>query len=143
MNPINLFETQAVIKVIGVGGAGCNAINRMILSGLKGVEFVAMNTDRQALEASLAPTRIALGVNSTRGLGTGGDPVRGEQAAKESEREIMDLLEGADMVFVTAGMGGGTGTGAAPVVAELARRLEILTVGVVTKPFVFEGTRRK
>ncbi len=143
MNPINLFETQAVIKVIGVGGAGCNAINRMILSGLKGVEFVAMNTDRQALEASLAPTRIALGVNSTRGLGTGGDPTRGEHAAKESEREIMDLLEGADMVFVTAGMGGGTGTGAAPVVAELARRLDILTVGVVTKPFVFEGPRRK
>ncbi len=143
MNPINLFETQAVIKVIGVGGAGCNAINRMILSGLKGVEFVAMNTDRQALEASLAPTRIALGVNSTRGLGTGGDPVRGEQAAKESEREIMDILEGADMVFVTAGMGGGTGTGAAPVVAELARRLDILTVGVVTKPFIFEGPRRK
>lgn len=143
MSPINLFESQAVIKVIGVGGGGCNAVNRMVEAGLTGVEFIAMNTDRQALDKSLAGTKVALGASSTRGLGTGGDPTRGEQAAKEAEREIHDLIEGADMVFVTAGMGGGTGTGAAPVVAELARRLDILTVGVVTRPFGFEGSRRR
>lgn len=143
MSPINLFESQAVIKVIGVGGGGCNALNRMVESGLEGVDFVAMNTDRQALQASLAPVKVALGVNTTRGLGTGGNPERGEASAKEAEREILDLLDGSDMVFITAGMGGGTGTGAAPVVAELAKRLDILTVGVVTRPFDFEGPRRR
>lgn len=143
MEHTNLFESQAVIKVIGVGGGGCNAVNRMVQSGLRGVEFIAMNTDRQALDASLAGRKVSLGAASTRGLGTGGDPTRGEAAAKESEKEILSLLEGADMVFVTAGMGGGTGTGAAPVVAELARRQGILTAGVVTRPFLFEGPRRK
>lgn len=143
MTPINLFESQAVIKVIGVGGGGCNAVNRMIEAGITGVTFVALNTDRQALDHSLADVRICLGEISTRGLGTGGDPQRGAEAARESERAILDLLDGADMVFITAGMGGGTGTGAAPVVAELARRLDILTVGVITKPFVFEGPKRK
>lgn len=143
MSPKNLFETQAVIKVLGVGGAGGNAINRMILAGVQGVEFVTLNTDRQALEASLAPNTVGLGAIQTRGLGTGGDPVRGEAAARESERDIIDLLEGADMVFVTAGMGGGTGTGAAPVVAELAKRMDVLTVGVVTRPFGFEGPKRR
>lgn len=142
VNPINLFESQAVIKVIGVGGGGCNAINRMVETGLQGVDFISMNTDRQALDSNLAPVKVALGVNTTRGLGTGGSPERGAASAKESEREILDLLDGADMVFITAGMGGGTGTGAAPVVAELARRLGILTVAVVTKPFDFEGPRR-
>ncbi|MCB0825208.1 MAG: cell division protein FtsZ [Armatimonadetes bacterium] len=143
MNPKNLFESQAVIKVIGVGGGGCNAINRMIAAGVQGVEFIAMNTDRQALDESLASTTIALGRNSTRGLGAGGNSDKGYTAAKESEHDILAVLEGADMVFITAGMGGGTGTGAAPYVAELAKRLGILTVGVVTKPFIFEGPRRK
>ncbi len=143
MSRKNLFEAMAVIKVVGVGGAGCNAVDRMIEAGLQGVQFVALNTDQQALERSLAPTKLALGLNATRGLGAGGDPEVGAVAAKESEREVMDLLEGADMVFVTAGMGGGTGTGAAPIVADLARRLDALTVGVVTRPFVFEGPRRK
>ncbi|MDI9634673.1 cell division protein FtsZ [Kamptonema cortianum] len=143
MSPLNLFETQAVIKVIGVGGGGCNAVNRMVQAGVHGVEFIVMNTDRQALDSSLADTRIPLGVALTRGLGTGGDPSRGEAAAKESEKQILEILEGADMVFITAGMGGGTGTGSAPFVAELAKRLDILTVGVVTRPFLFEGPRRK
>lgn len=143
MSPKNLFESQAIIKVVGVGGAGCNAVNRMVSSGVMGVQFIAMNTDRQALEASLAEVKVPLGASQTRGLGAGGDPEKGYTAAKESEREIMELLEGADMVFVTAGMGGGTGTGAAPHVAEIARRLDILTVGVVTRPFGFEGPKRK
>ncbi len=143
MSPKNLFETQAIIKVIGVGGAGCNAVNRMVSTGVQGIEFIAMNTDRQALETCLATTKVVLGENQTRGLGTGGDPERGLQAAKESEKTIIELVEGADMVFVTAGMGGGTGTGAAPHVAELAKRLDVLTVGVVTRPFGFEGPRRK
>lgn len=142
VNPINLFESQAIIKVIGIGGGGCNALNRMVEAGVEGVEFIAMNTDRQALEASLAPIRISLGTNTTRGLGTGGNPEKGEAAAKEAEREILELLDGADMVFITAGMGGGTGTGAAPYIAELAKRLGILTVAVVTKPFLFEGPKR-
>lgn len=143
MSPKNLFETQAVIKVIGVGGAGCNAVNRMVSLGVQGVEFIAMNTDRQALENSHASVTLALGESLTRGLGAGGDPEKGHQAARESEKAIIELLEGADMVFVTAGMGGGTGTGAAPYIAELARRMDILTVGVVTKPFLFEGPRRR
>jgi len=143
MTPINLFESQAVIKVIGVGGGGCNAVNRMIEAGVSGVEFVALNTDTQALKNSLADVRLSIGDISTRGLGTGGDPAKGAEAARESERAINDILDGCDMIFITAGMGGGTGTGAAPVVAELARRLGILTVGVITKPFIFEGPRRK
>lgn len=143
MSPKNLFESQAIIKVIGIGGAGCNAVNRMIEAGVEGVDFVALNTDQQALDRSLAPTTLSIGPNLTRGLGTGGDPNRGEASAHESERQILDLLEGSDMVFVTAGMGGGTGTGAAPYVAELARRLDILTVGVVSRPFEFEGPRRR
>ncbi|HRJ25940.1 MAG TPA: cell division protein FtsZ [Fimbriimonadaceae bacterium] len=143
MKPENLFEQQAVIKVIGIGGAGCNAVNRMIQEGLVGVDFVAMNTDAQALDQSLAPKRYQLGESSTRGLGAGGDPKVGEKAAHESEKQIEAELTGADMVFITAGMGGGTGTGGAPVVADIARRMGILTVGVVTKPFLFEGPKRK
>lgn len=143
MSPVNLFETHATIKVIGVGGAGCNAVNRMIDAEVQGVEFIAMNTDRQALTQNLAETQMILGETKTRGLGAGGDPQIGAQSARESEREIQELLEGTDMVFVTAGMGGGTGTGAAPIVASIARRMGILTVGVVTKPFDFEGNRRR
>jgi cell division protein FtsZ len=143
MKPANLFESHAVIKVIGVGGAGCNAVNRMIQENVMGVQFVAMNTDAQALTPCLAPRKIKLGISSTRGLGAGGDPSMGAQAAKESEKAINAELEDADMVFITAGMGGGTGTGAAPKVAEIARRLGILTVAVVTKPFLFEGPKRR
>ena len=142
MRPENLFENQATIKVIGIGGAGCNAVNRMIHEGVVGVQFVAMNTDAQALSVSKAPQRLQLGAELTRGLGAGGDSSIGEKAAKESEKAIEAELEGVDMVFITAGMGGGTGTGAAPVVAEIARRRGILTVGVVTKPFIFEGPKR-
>jgi cell division protein FtsZ len=143
MSPKNLFESKAIIKVIGVGGAGCNAVNRMVEAGLQGVEFVAMNTDIQALDNSRADVKLHLGEKLTRGLGTGGDPARGEMAAHESERQILEILEGCDMVFVTGGMGGGTGTGAAPYVAELAMRLDVLTVGVITKPFGFEGPKRR
>lgn len=143
MTSRDLFDSRAVIKVIGVGGGGCNAVNRMIQTAVEGVEFIAMNTDVQALDVNYAPTRISLGRTITRGLGTGGDPTRGQSAAKESDREIGALIEGADMVFVTAGMGGGTGTGAAPVVAEIAKRHDVLTVGVVTKPFGFEGPKRR
>ena len=142
MSPVNLFESVATIKVVGVGGGGCNAVNRMIDSGVEGVDFIAMNTDRQALQSSKASQRLSMGTLLNRGMGTGGDPVQGEAAARESEKEIMSLLEGCDMVFITAGMGGGTGTGGAHVVAELAKRLGILTVAVVTKPFGFEGGRR-
>ncbi|MCB8932405.1 MAG: cell division protein FtsZ [Fimbriimonadaceae bacterium] len=143
MRPENLFENQATIKVLGIGGAGSNAVNRMIQEGVMGVQFVAMNTDAQALNLSYAPRKLQLGESLTRGLGAGGDPSVGEKAAHESEKEIEAELEGADMVFLTAGMGGGTGTGAAPVVAEMARRKGILTVGVVTKPFLFEGPKRR
>jgi cell division protein FtsZ len=143
MRPDNLFENQATIKVIGVGGGGSNAVNRMIREGVAGVHFVSMNTDAQALAQSQAPKRIKLGGELTRGLGAGGNPEVGEAAARESDKEIKAELEGCDMVFITAGMGGGTGTGAAPVVAEMARRMGILTVAVVTKPFLFEGPRRK
>ena len=132
----------AAIKVVGIGGGGCNAINRMIEVGVQGVDFIAMNTDAMTLEHSLAPTRLQLGPKLTRGLGTGGDPEKGQLAAEESRQEIMRVLEGADMVFVTAGMGGGTGTGGAPIVASVARDLKALTVGVVTKPFTNEGPRR-
>ena len=143
MRPENLFENQATIKVLGIGGAGSNAVNRMIAEGVAGVQFVAMNTDALALGLSEAPTKLQLGETLTRGLGAGGDPEKGKAAALESEKTIAEVLEGTDMVFITAGMGGGTGTGAAPVVAEMARKMGILTVGVVTKPFLFEGPRRK
>lgn len=143
MRPENLFENQATIKVFGVGGAGSNAVNRMIHEGVIGVQFVALNTDAQALNQSKASTRIQIGEQLTRGLGAGGDPTVGESAAKESEKLIEAELKGADMVFITAGMGGGTGTGAAPVVAQMAKEMGILTVGVVTKPFLFEGPKRK
>src|SRR5256714_14624847 len=132
----------ANIKVIGVGGGGTNAVNRMIEAGLGGVDFFAMNTDRQVLGVSLAPSKLPLGENLTRGLGAGGNPEIGRSAAEESKSEIKKAMEGADMVFITAGMGGGTGTGAAPVIAEIARDIGALTVAVVTKPFNFEGPRR-
>lgn len=133
----------AAIKVIGVGGGGSNAVNRMITSGLQGVEFLAVNTDAQALLLSKASQRIQIGGKLTKGLGAGANPDIGEKAAQESKEELMQALKGADMVFVTAGMGGGTGTGAAAVVAECAKELGALTVGVVTKPFCFEGRRRQ
>ncbi len=132
----------ANIKVIGVGGGGGNAVNRMIKSGLAGVDFWAMNTDIQVLEMSSASNKIRLGSKLTNGLGAGGDPSKGEKAAEETRDDIMKALDGADMVFITAGMGGGTGTGAAPVVAKIAKELGALTIGVVTKPFEFEGKRR-
>jgi cell division protein FtsZ len=134
--------TTAKLKVVGVGGAGGNAVNRMIGAGLRGVEFIAANTDVQALNQSLAPSRIQIGPNSTRGLGSGGDPAVGKRSAEEDEQGIADALSESDMVFITAGMGGGTGTGAAPVVARLAKATGALTVAVVTKPFLFEGRRR-
>jgi cell division protein FtsZ len=134
--------TNAQIKVIGIGGGGSNAVDRMIDVGVQGVEFVALNTDAQALAQSSAPVRMRIGDKITRGLGSGGDPSIGEKAAQESVEEIAELLRGADMVFVTAGMGGGTGTGGAPIVAERARSLGALTVAVVTRPFGFEGSRR-
>lgn len=143
MSVQNLFEGNAVIKVVGVGGAGGNAVDRMIREGIQGVEFAVLNTDAQALGRSQAPIKVRIGEESTRGLGAGGNPELGERAARESEKAIAAVLEGSDMVFVTAGMGGGTGTGGAPVVAELARRMGVLTVGVVTKPFSFEGPKRK
>ncbi len=133
---------NAVIKVIGVGGAGNNAVNRMIQSGIKGVEFISVNTDRQALKNSNASTKIQIGEKITRGLGAGANPDIGAQSAEENKTEIAEALRGADMVFVTAGMGGGTGTGAAPVVANAAKEMGILTIGVVTKPFTFEGKKR-
>ena len=136
------LENLATIRVIGVGGGGGNAVNRMIEAGLRGVEFVALNTDAQALILSNAPNRIRLGEDATRGLGAGGDPKIGEKAAAESIEEIYQVVKGADMVFVTAGMGGGTGTGAIPIVAREAREQGALTIGVVTKPFFFEGSKR-
>lgn len=137
------FVPSAVIKVVGVGGGGGNAINTMIESGLAGVEFVAANTDVQALQSNLAPIKIQLGRELTKGLGAGANPDVGRDAALEDKAIIQEVLQGADMVFVTAGMGGGTGTGAAPIIAQVARELGALTVGVVTKPFGFEGKRRK
>ena len=133
---------QAVIKVVGVGGGGVNALNRMINSGLRGVEFVAVNTDAQALLMSDADVKLDIGRDITRGLGAGADPEVGRRAAEEHEGEIEAAIKGADMVFVTAGEGGGTCTGGAPVVARIAKRLGALTVGVVTRPFNFEGKRR-
>jgi cell division protein FtsZ len=135
-------EMQARIKVVGVGGGGGNALNTMIHSGLDGVEFIAANTDMQALEANLAATKIQLGPALTKGLGAGANPDVGRKAALEDVQRVSEALEGADMVFITAGMGGGTGTGGAPIIAQIARDLGALTVGVVTKPFLFEGKRR-
>jgi len=132
----------AKIKVVGVGGAGCNAVNRMIDANLEGVEFIVFNTDSQALKISHAETRLQIGTRLTKGLGAGADPEVGKRAAEESREDIKSVLNGADMVFITAGMGGGTGTGAAPIVAEVAKELGALSVGVVTKPFTFEGRRR-
>lgn len=132
----------AAIKVIGVGGGGGNAINRMIEAGLRGVEFIAVNTDRQALESSKANKKIQIGEKLTRGLGAGANPEIGKCSAEESKAELAEALKGADMVFVTAGMGGGTGTGAAPIISEISKEMGILTVAVVTKPFPFEGKRR-
>lgn len=137
------LDRFAAIKVIGVGGGGNNAVNRMITGGLQGVEFLAVNTDAQALLLSQAPNRIQIGGKLTKGLGAGANPEIGEKAAQESRDELIKALKGADMVFVTAGMGGGTGTGAAPIVAECAKEVGALTVGVVTKPFAFEGRRRQ
>jgi cell division protein FtsZ len=136
-------ENFANIKVVGVGGGGQNAVNRMIESGIQGVEFISVNTDAQALMLSNAPQRLRIGEKLTKGLGSGGNPEVGQRAAEESSEEIKEMVKGADMVFVTAGMGGGTGSGAAPVIAGLAREQGILTIGVVTKPFTFEGSHRR
>ena len=137
------FNEKPVIKVIGVGGGGGNAINRMIENDVKGVEFVAINTDAQVLRLAKAETRLQIGKQLTRGLGAGADPSVGFRAAQESEDEIRDIISGSDMVFITAGMGGGTGTGASPVVAKIAKEMDCLTVGIVTKPFSFEGKKRQ
>ena len=142
----NMFGLEmnqlAKIKVVGIGGGGCNAVNRMIDSGLKGVDFIVANTDLQVLNDSLAPIKLQLGSELTDGLGAGANPEIGREAALESKEEIEEALKGADMVFVTCGMGGGTGTGASPIVAEIAQELGALTVGIVTKPFSFEGKKR-
>ncbi len=139
----NLANGHAQIKVIGAGGGGSNAVDRMIQMGVQGVEFIGVNTDAQALIHSRAPIRIQIGDKLTKGLGSGGNPMIGQKAAEESTEEIYDVLKGADMVFITAGMGGGTGTGAAPVIANIAQDLGALTVGVVTRPFTFEGAHRR
>ncbi|MDD3645843.1 MAG: cell division protein FtsZ [Candidatus Gracilibacteria bacterium] len=142
VNLAGSISPVARIKVVGVGGGGSNAVNRMIEAGLEGVEFIAMNTDAQALYSSLASTKLNIGKMITGGLGAGSDPEVGKKAAEESSEDIKNVLAGADMVFITCGLGGGTGTGAAPVVAEIAKELGALTVGVVTKPFSFEGQNR-
>ena len=146
MNQTNNFpgqvESFAHIKVVGVGGGGCNAVERMIKEGLQGVEFIAVNTDAQALMLSSAPTRVRIGEKLTRGLGSGGNPEQGRKAAEESAEALYNVLRGSDMVFVTSGMGGGTGTGACPIVSQIAREVGALTIGVVTRPFTFEGSRR-
>jgi cell division protein FtsZ len=142
VSPPNQVESFANIKVVGVGGGGCNAVDRMIEEGLSGVEFIAVNTDAQALMLSKAPIRVRIGDKLTRGLGSGGNPETGQKAAEESAEEMYDVLRGADMVFITGGMGGGTGTGACPTVAQISREVGALTIGVVTRPFTFEGSRR-
>jgi cell division protein FtsZ len=142
MQPNMNQDSVARIKVVGVGGGGSNAVNRMIEEGLGGVEFISINTDAQALLLSNAPRRIRIGDKLTRGLGAGGNPDKGQKAAEESQEELYEALRGSDMVFITAGMGGGTGTGAAPVVAQVAKELGALTIGVVTRPFTFEGAKR-
>ena len=139
---LTMMDGTATIKVIGVGGAGNNAVNRMLDQGIKSVDFIAVNTDRQALQKSKASTKIQIGEKISRGLGAGANPDVGAQSAEESKTELSEVLRGADMVFVTCGMGGGTGTGAAPIVAGLAKEMGILTIGVVTKPFTFEGKKR-
>jgi cell division protein FtsZ len=143
MDQFEQNKQAAKIRVVGAGGAGCNAVNTMILAKLDRVDFIAANTDVQALAASKAPLRIQLGQMLTKGLGAGANPEMGREAALESKEQIAQALEGADMVFVTAGMGGGTGTGAAPIIADIAKNLGCLTVGVVTKPFLFEGNKRR
>ncbi|MEN6571824.1 MAG: cell division protein FtsZ [Anaerolineaceae bacterium] len=135
-------EAFARIKVIGVGGGGCNAVNRMIDEGMQGIEFITVNTDAQALVMSKAQTKVRIGDKSTRGLGAGGNPEVGKKAAEESSEELYEALKGSDMVFVTSGLGGGTGTGAAPIVAQIAKEVGALTIGVVTRPFTFEGAKR-
>ena len=142
-NPSFTSESPATIKVVGVGGGGSNAVDRMIMDGMQGVEFITVNTDAQALASSRAPQRIQIGAAMTRGLGSGGNPVIGQKSAEESAEELYHSLKGADMLFVTAGMGGGTGTGAAPIVAGIGQDLKMLTVGVVTRPFNFEGVYRR
>jgi cell division protein FtsZ len=142
MKTKNNAESFARIKVVGVGGGGSNAVERMIQEGLQGVEFVAVNTDAQSLMSSTAPTRVRIGDKLTRGLGAGGNPDNGRKAAEESAEDLYEVLKGSDMVFITAGIGGGTGTGAAPIVAQIAREVGALTIGVVTRPFTFEGARR-
>ncbi len=139
----NGYENFAAIKVVGVGGGGTNAVNRMIVEGLRSVDFIAVNTDAQALIHSQAAAKIRIGDKLTRGLGAGGDPERGMKSAEETTDELREAMKGADMVFITAGMGGGTGSGAAPVIAKIARENGSLTIGVVTKPFMFEGAKRK
>jgi cell division protein FtsZ len=143
MDQFEQNKQAAKIRVVGVGGAGCNAVNTMILAKLDRVDFIAANTDVQALAANKSPTRLQLGQTLTKGLGAGANPEMGREAALESKDQIAAVLEGADMVFVTAGMGGGTGTGAAPIIADIAKSLGCLTVGVVTKPFLFEGNKRR
>lgn len=138
----NQIESFARIKVVGVGGGGCNAVDRMIDEGLQGVDFVAVNTDAQALMLSKASKRVRIGEKLTRGLGSGGDPETGQKAAEESAEELYEVLRGSDMVFITSGMGGGTGTGGTPIVAQIAKEVGSLTIGVVTRPFTFEGARR-
>ncbi len=143
MRKMPQIENFAQIKVIGVGGGGSNAVDRMIMSGLQGVEFIAVNTDAQALMRSQSPVHLRIGDKLTRGLGSGGDPEIGLKAAEESAADVAEVIEGADMVFITAGIGGGTGTGASPIIAQIAKDAGALTIGVVTKPFSFEGARRQ
>jgi len=142
MHPVPQMESFARIKVIGVGGGGSNAVNRMIEEGLAGIEFIAVNTDAQALLLSDAPRRVRVGEKLTRGLGAGGNPEIGQKAAEESAEELYEVIKGSDMVFIAAGIGGGTGTGAAPVIAQIAKEVGALTIGVVTRPFTFEGAKR-
>ena len=139
---MDAFSQSAVIKVLGVGGAGCNAVDHMLLAGIEGVDFICLNTDSQVLKRSKVKTSLQIGTNITKGLGAGADPEVGRQAAMEDRDRVIELIEGCDMLFITAGMGGGTGTGAAPVVAQIAKELGILTVAVVTKPFTMEGSKR-
>jgi cell division protein FtsZ len=142
VHPPNQVESFANIRVVGVGGGGCNALDRMIEEGLQGVEFIAVNTDAQALMLSKASTRVRIGDKLTRGLGSGGNSDVGKKAAEESSEELYEVLKGSDMVFITAGMGGGTGTGACSIVAQISKEVGALTIGVVTRPFTFEGSRR-
>jgi cell division protein FtsZ len=139
---MDAYSQSAVIKVLGVGGAGCNAVDHMLAAGIEGVEFICLNTDAQVLKKSKAKTSLQIGTNITKGLGAGADPEVGRQAAMEDRDRVVELIEGCDMLFITAGMGGGTGTGAAPVIAQVAKELGILTVAVVTKPFTMEGHKR-